>query len=100
MPVLILVPMVLGAAIGLLARYAMPGREWVGLLLNPTAAAAAAGVAWTIGTLLGLGADSAWLWALSLAAATAVAVAIPAQLPRARRAHDERLLAQLRGARA
>ncbi|WP_188716786.1 hypothetical protein [Agrococcus terreus] len=84
----ILVVMVLGAAIGLLARYLLPGREWVGLFLNPCAAATAAGVVWIALSLAGLGVDSGWLWIGSLVAATLVAVAIPRLLPAHRRRVD------------
>ncbi|MCR8671558.1 hypothetical protein [Agrococcus sp. HG114] len=100
MPILVLVPMVLGAAIGLFVRFSMPGREWVGLYLNPGAAAAAAGVAWTIGVLLGATADSLWLWLASLAAAAVVAVALPKLLPPRRERADRELLAELTAKRA
>ncbi|SFS15470.1 hypothetical protein SAMN04487783_2044 [Agrococcus baldri] len=100
MPILVLVPMVMGAAIGLLARYLLPGREWVGLFLNPLAAAAAAGLVWTIGALMGATADNGWLWLLSLLASLIVAVVIPRVLPN-RRAHaDERYLTELRATKA
>jgi hypothetical protein len=95
MPVLVLVPMVLGAAIGLFALFAQPGREWIGLYLNPGAAAAAAGVVWTIGTLLGASADNLWLWLGCLVAATVVAVALPRVLPQRRQRADRELLARL-----
>lgn len=100
MPILVLVPMVMGAAIGLLARYLLPGRQWVGLFLNPFAAGAAAGVVWTIGALMGATADNGWLWVLSLLAALVVAMLIPRVLPN-RRAHaDERFLTELRATKA
>lgn len=95
LPILVLVPMVMGAAIGLLARYLLPGREWVGLFLNPLTAAAAAGVVWTIGALMGAAVNNGWLWLLSLLAALLVSVAIP-RILRTRRAHaDERYLTEL-----
>lgn len=100
LPILVLIPMVMGAAIGLLARYLLPGRQWVGLFLNPLAAAAAAGIVWTIGALLGAAADNGWLWIGSLLAALLVAIAIPRLLPN-RRAHaDERYLTELRAKKA
>ncbi len=100
LPILVLVPMVMGAAIGLVARYTLPGREWVGLFLNPLAAAAAAGLVWTIGALLGAGADNGWLWLGSLAAALAVAVVLPRTLPRRRARADAAFLAQLQAKKA
>lgn len=96
LPILVLVPMVMGATIGLLARYLLPGREWVGLFLNPLAAAAASGIVWTIGAALGAAADNGWLWLASLAAALVVALLIPRVLPARREAADAAYLAELR----
>ncbi|WP_072313879.1 hypothetical protein [Agrococcus sp. Marseille-P2731] len=100
LPILVLVPMVMGAAIGLLARYLLPGRQWVGLFLNPLAAAAAAGVVWTIGAAMGAGADNGWLWLASLVAALAVSVVLPRVLPARRERADAEYLAQLRATKA
>jgi len=95
MPILVLVPMVIGAAIGLTARYLLPGRQWVGLFLNPAASAAAAGIVWTILRLAGLTNDNGWLWIASLAAALAVALVLPRVLPPRRERADAAYLAQL-----
>ncbi|GEK78896.1 hypothetical protein [Agrococcus baldri] len=100
LPILVLVPMVMGAAIGLLTRYLLPGRAWVGLFLNPLAAAAAAGIVWTIGALMGAAVDNGWLWVLSLLAALLVSVVIPRILPARRAKADERYLTQLRATKA
>ena len=95
MPVLVLVPMVIGAAIGLAARYLLPGRQWVGLFLNPAASAAAAGVVWTVLSLAGLASDNGWLWIASLAAALLVALVLPRVLPPRRQRADAAYLAEL-----
>ncbi|WP_405217981.1 hypothetical protein [Agrococcus sp. Ld7] len=95
LPILILVPMVMGATIGLLARYLLPGRQWVGLFLHPLAAAAATGIVWTIGAALGATADNGWLWLASLVAALVVSLVIPRVLPGRRAAADATYLAQL-----
>ncbi|MCH1882626.1 hypothetical protein [Agrococcus sp. ARC_14] len=100
LPILVLVPMVMGAAIGLLARYLLPGRQWVGLFLNPFAAAAAAGVVWTIGALMGAMPDNGWLWFGSLVAALVVALIIPRALPGRRERDDARYLAELQAKKA
>lgn len=100
MAVLVLVPMVMGAAIGLLARYLVPGREWTGLFLNPMAAAAASGVVWIIGTLLGAASDNGWMWLGSLVAALVVAIALPKLLLPRRKQADARFLAELQAKRA
>lgn len=95
MPVLVLVPMVLGAAIGLFARFSTPGREWTGLYLAPSLGASAAGVAWTIGALAGATADNLWLWLACLAAAALVSFTVPRLLPKRRARADAEYLAQL-----
>lgn len=100
MPILVLVPMVMGAAIGLVARYVLPDRQWVGLFLNPLAAAAAAGIVWVIGGVAGAGADNGWLWVGSLAAALIVAIVIPKVLPGMRAKADAEYLSQLRSTKA
>ncbi|GAA1417074.1 hypothetical protein [Agrococcus citreus] len=100
MPILVLVPMVMGAAIGLVARYLLPGRQWVGLFLNPTASAAAAGIVWTILGLTGMSSDNGWLWVASLAAALVVALVLPRVLPVRRERADAAYLAELTRASA
>lgn len=95
MPILVLVPMVIGAAIGLVTRYLVPGREWVGLLLSPSAAASAAGIVWTVLGLLGLSTDNGWLWIASLSAALVVALVLPRLLPARRAREDAAYLAEL-----
>jgi quaternary ammonium compound-resistance protein SugE len=95
MPILVLVPMVIGAAIGLVARYLLPGRQWVGLFLNPAASAAAAGIVWTILGLAGLRSDNGWLWIASLAAALVVALVLPRVLPQRRARADAAYLSEL-----
>ncbi|MGM1029523.1 MAG: hypothetical protein ACQEWM_06550 [Actinomycetota bacterium] len=95
MPVLVLVPMVMGAAIGLVARYLLPGRQWVGLFLSPTASAAAAGIVWTILGLTGMTSENGWIWVASLAAAVIVALVLPRVLPARRARADAAYLAEL-----
>ncbi len=87
--------MVMGAAIGLVARYLLPGRQWVGLFLNPAAAAAAAGVVWTILGLTGMTTDNGWIWVASLAAALVVALVLPRVLPPRRQRADAAYLSEL-----
>ena len=82
---------VIGAAIGLLARYVLPGRRTYGILLLPAAAAAVTATVWVGLVWLGFTFDGGWIWVISLAAAVVTSVAIPLALPRYREAHDERL---------
>lgn len=86
---------VIGAAIGLLARYLLPGRRTYGILLLPAAAAAVTATVWVGLVWLGWTFDGGWIWVVSLAAATITAIAIPLALPRYRAAFDDRLMHQL-----
>jgi len=86
---------VIGAAIGLLARYVLPGRRTYGILLLPAAAAAVTATVWVGLVWLGFTFDGGWIWVISLAAAVVTSVAIPLALPRYREAYDERLMHRL-----
>ncbi|MGE3192514.1 MAG: hypothetical protein AB7K08_03475 [Microbacteriaceae bacterium] len=86
---------VIGAAIGLLARYVLPGRRTYGILLLPAAAAAVTATVWVGLVWLGFTFDGGWIWVISLAAAVVTSVAIPLTLPRYREAYDERLMHRL-----
>lgn len=91
---------VIGAAIGLLARYVLPGRRTYGLLLLPAAAAAVTATVWVALVWAGWRFDGGWIWVVSLAAATVTSVLIPLLLPRARDRHDAHLLHHLSAGRA
>jgi uncharacterized membrane protein YeaQ/YmgE (transglycosylase-associated protein family) len=86
---------VIGAAIGLLARYLLPGRRSYGLLLLPCAAAAVTATVWAGLVWAGWTFDGGWIWVASLGAAAVTSVLIPVLLPRYREQHDARLLHQL-----
>jgi hypothetical protein len=86
---------VIGAAIGLLARYVLPGRHTYGILLLPAAAGAVTATVWVGLVWLGFTFDGGWIWAISLAAAVVTSVVIPLALPRYRDAYDERLMHRL-----
>lgn len=91
---------VIGAAIGLLARYVLPGRSTYGILLLPAASAAVTATVWVALVWAGWTFDGGWIWVASLAAAAITAVLIPLLLPRYRAEHDARLLHQLSGGKA
>jgi uncharacterized membrane protein YeaQ/YmgE (transglycosylase-associated protein family) len=86
---------VIGAAIGLLARYVLPGRRTYGILLLPAAAAAVTATVWVGLVWLGFTFDGGWIWVISLAAAVVTSVVIPLALPRYRDRYDERLMHRL-----
>ncbi len=86
---------VVGAAIALGVRYAVPGRDTHGLLLIPSIGASATAVTWVLLLWLGFTFDGGWIWAFSLIIGPAVAFAFARLLPPRRRAADEALLAQL-----
>ena len=86
---------VIGAAIGLLARYVLPGRRTYGILLLPAAAAAVTATVWVGLVWAGWKFDGGWIWAVSLAAAVVTSVLIPVLLPRFRDSRDERMFEHL-----
>jgi len=81
--------------IGLLARYALPGRDTYGVVLVPSIAAIVAAVVWVALTWVGLKFDGGWIWVASLVAAGIVSLVLALVLPRTRRTHDHELLQKL-----
>ena len=59
---------VIGAALGALARYALPGRRSYGLFLLPAIAAAVTAAVWVGLVWLGWTFDGGWIWVVSLVA--------------------------------
>jgi hypothetical protein len=86
---------VIGAGIGFLTRYTMPGREHHGALLLPAVAAAATAAVWVLLLWAGLTFDGGWIWVISLAAAAIVSVGLAILLPRKRVDDDQRMLDRL-----
>ena len=91
---------VIGASLGLIARYVFPQRGTYGLLLVPSIAASATAIVWVALLWAGLTFDGGWIWVWSIGAAIAASIATVLVLPRQRNASDARLLAQLSGAKA
>mgnify|MGYP000141383064 CR=1 FL=1 len=86
---------VIGAALALGVRYAVPGRDTHGLLLIPAIGAAATAVTWVLLLWLGFTFDGGWIWVFSLVIGPGVALAFAILLPPRRRAADDAPLRQL-----
>jgi hypothetical protein len=86
---------VIGAALALGVRYAVPGRDTHGLLLIPAIGAAATAVTWVLLLWLGFTFDGGWIWVFSLLIGPAVAFGFALLVPPRRRAADDALLARL-----
>jgi uncharacterized membrane protein YeaQ/YmgE (transglycosylase-associated protein family) len=91
---------VIGAAIGALARYLLPGRKAYGMFLLPAIAAAVTAAVWAGLVWLGWTFDGGWIWVVSLASAVAASIASAILIVRYRKNADQRLLHQLSAGRA
>jgi len=91
---------VIGAGIGLLLRYLVPGRQVYGVLLTPALAAAVTAVVWAGMTWLGVAADSPWIWVASLGASALVTAVVALVVSKRRDAADARALHVLSGGKA
>ena len=67
---------VIGAAIGALARYTLPGRRSYGMFLLPAIAAAVTAAVWVGLVWLGWTFDGGWIWVVSLASAVVASIAV------------------------
>jgi len=90
---------VIGAGIGGVIRYLIPGRRSYGLALLPAVGAAATAAAWAILVWLGWPFDGGWIWTVSILAGLAADLAVALILPRVRDAADSRALHELSGGR-
>ena len=86
---------VIGAAIGALARYTLPGRRSYGLFLVPAIAAAVTAVVWVGLVWLGWTFDGGWIWVVSLVAGGVSAIVAALVIVRFRANADQRLLHHL-----
>ncbi len=91
---------VIGAGLGLLLRYVLPGRKVYGVMLLPAVGAAATAVVWVGLVWLGLGFDDPWLWVASLSAAVLASALVATLVSRRRISSDARALHVLSGGRA
>ena len=91
---------VVGAGIGLLLRYLLPGREVYGVALLPALGAAVSAATWAGLTWLGWKADGVWIWVAALGAATVLPLVVALVLSKRRQAADARELHVLSGGKA
>lgn len=91
----ILFVVLIGAAMGGIARYSIPGRERSGVMLLPAVGAASASALWVALTWAGLAWDGGLIWWLSLLGSAVLSVAAALLLGRRRTAHDEARFAEL-----
>ncbi len=85
----------LGAGIGAIPRYILPGRDTYGSALLPAAGAAASAAVWAALTWLGWPFDGGWIWWVSLGASGLVSLVIPLLIASRRKRRDEHLFEQL-----
>lgn len=90
---------VIGAGLGGIVRYLMPGRRSYGLALLPAVGAAVTAVVWAVLVWFGWPFDGGWIWTVAILAGVAADVAVALALPRARAAADARALHELTGGR-
>jgi len=81
---------VIGAGIGLLLRYVLPGRKVYGVLLLPAVAAVATAATWVSLLWAGFTFDGGWIWLASLVAAAVASALVATVLSRRRLAADAR----------
>jgi hypothetical protein len=91
---------VIGAGIGGLIRYLLPGRSAYGILLLPAVGAAVTAAVWVALLWLGWTFDGGWIWVISLGAAVVASIATTLLVVRARKQGDARMLHQLSGGKA
>jgi hypothetical protein len=91
---------VIGASLGLIARYSLPQRGTYGILLLPAVAAVATAIVWVALVWIGLTFDGTWIWVASIASAIIASVVTALVLPKRRAESDAALFAQLSNAKA
>ncbi len=92
----ILLAFIFGTALGLIAHYALPGRDLRGEALVPVAGALTGGLVWLALTWAGMTTADPWIWLASIVVPAVVVFAGTALLTRIRRARDAREAARLK----
>ncbi len=87
-----------GVTLGIVARYAAPGRRSHGAMLVPALGASVAGIVWAALTWAGLAFDGGWIWVITFALAATVPLAFAVTTARHRASADVSMLARLSNA--
>jgi hypothetical protein len=91
---------VVGAGIGVLLRYLLPGRTTYGVALLPAVGAAVTAAIWVGMVWLGFTFDGGWIWVASLAGATVASMLVALLVSKRRLASDAHQLHVLSGGKA
>lgn len=91
---------VIGAGIGAVLRYLLPGRRHYGILLLPAVGAAVTAAIWVALVWLGWKFDGGWIWLVSLGLGGIASIIVALAASRGRVRSDARLLHHLSGGRA
>jgi len=81
----ILLGILIGAVVGLVVHFALPGRNGRGMVVAPIVGAAVAAVVWAGLTWLGFGIDAPWIWLAAIVIPAVVTVPVVLALAAARR---------------
>jgi len=92
----ILLAFLFGAAVGVIAHVALPGRERRGMLLLPVLGTLLGGAVWLLLTWLGVTTENPLIWVLSIVVPAVVVVPTAIILGRVREAHDARERSRLK----
>lgn len=91
----IILALVFGAAVGLIAHFALPGRATRGAALAPLLGAVVGAAVWLAMTWAGATTADPWIWLASILVPAVVTFAVVALLARIRHARDARTRAEL-----
>lgn len=86
----ILLAFIFGIGIGLIAHYALPGRDGRGVVLLPAVGAVVGGAVWLWLTWIGATTTDPWIWLLSIIAPIVVVLPVALIVARIRAARDDR----------
>ncbi|MFC4223382.1 hypothetical protein [Lysinibacter cavernae] len=79
----------IGLVIGLIVRYAVPGRQTYGFGVQLALGAAASAAVWVLLTVAGMKWDGFWIWAITIAATIVACVLYAVIVPRRRTLRTE-----------